>query len=167
MPRTKGPARKTTSFPDKLSEEEKALCRVWFAQIATFMDAEEPKTYDAICRAMSWLWPPRKDARGNFERRNFSQWALAFDKSDSLAQCIAESSPQTINADREIALGWVQKSKEKAGLFKLLGLHRRTVTPSQRQATRNRKGRKPYDVSDWRNLKLKPADNLETNVPDI
>ncbi|KAJ7333300.1 hypothetical protein DFH08DRAFT_881015 [Mycena albidolilacea] len=105
-----------------LTPDERAICRVRYRHVATYMDpGPQPKTpNDRICQAIAAHW---KNGAGLEHGSEYSALLFPFGNKRAVSRHINKSSPKTVEADREIARAWVEtRPKEKrAGILELLG----------------------------------------------
>ncbi|KAJ7478698.1 hypothetical protein B0H11DRAFT_2028349 [Mycena galericulata] len=108
----------------RLTAEERAICRVRYRQVATYMDpGPQPRTYnDRICQAIAGHWK-----NGAKLERGTEYAELLFPFGNKRAVCrhiVNKGIPEDVDGDREIALEWVetQPATHRAEILMLLGL---------------------------------------------
>ncbi|KAJ6483518.1 hypothetical protein C8R47DRAFT_1132473 [Mycena vitilis] len=106
-----------------LTADERAICRVRYRQVATYMDpGPQPMTpNDRICQAIAGHW---KNGAALEHGSEHSDLLFPFGNKRAVSRHVNKGSPKTVDADREIALAWVdtQPKNVRGEILMLLGL---------------------------------------------
>ncbi|KAJ6608523.1 hypothetical protein B0H10DRAFT_2067878 [Mycena sp. CBHHK59/15] len=106
-----------------LTADERAICRVRYNQVATYMDpGSQPMTpNDRICKAIAGHWKNGEELECGSE---YSPLLFPFGNKRAVSRHVNKGGPETESADRAIALAWVEKQPEshKSEILMLLGL---------------------------------------------
>ncbi|KAJ7266430.1 hypothetical protein B0H12DRAFT_1321035 [Mycena haematopus] len=106
-----------------LTPEERAICRVRYRQVATYMDPG-PRPFtpnDRICQAIAAHWKNGEDLEHGSE---YSDLLFPFGNPRAVNRHIHKGSAKTVDTDREVALEWVktQQKNVRPEILALLGL---------------------------------------------
>ncbi|KAJ7171300.1 hypothetical protein C8R46DRAFT_1262581 [Mycena filopes] len=136
-----------------LSADERAICRVRYRHVATYMDpGPQPKTpNDRICQAIAAHY---KNGVELEHGKEYSSLLFPFGNKRAVSRHINKGGPGTVGADCEIARAWVetQPVQLRGEIFALLGL-------SEEEAD-------GADVEDVEDVRVKDEGGKDVRVKD-
>ncbi|KAF8158658.1 hypothetical protein K438DRAFT_1942611 [Mycena galopus ATCC 62051] len=106
-----------------LTPQERAICRVRYRHVATYMDpGPQPMTpNDRICQAIAAHW---KNGEALEHGSEYSDSLFPFGNKRAVSRHINKGSPKTADADRVVAFAWVETQPKdlRVEILALLGL---------------------------------------------